>query len=103
MSSLAHVPLRSLELTIFLPHKPRPNQHMTSADLFALEMMDEEDEEEEDVSEEDISTPSPPPPGPTRPSLLSAERSKDEFDVKDYVRRFRALVPTLEKAVVRLI
>lgn len=109
MSSLAHAPLRSLEVTIFLPHKHRQNQYMTLDELFALEMAQEdsddfeEDDVEEDDAEEDVPNPSSPPPGPTRPSLSSAEHSEDEFDVEDYVRRFRALVPTLEKAVVRLI
>ncbi|KAL1943338.1 hypothetical protein VTO73DRAFT_4413 [Trametes versicolor] len=108
MSSLAHAPLRSLEVTIFLPHKHRQNQYMTSDELFALEMAQEdddfeEDDVEEDDAEEDVPNPSSPSPGPTHPSLPSAERSGDEFDIDDYVRRFRALVPTLEKAVVRLI
>lgn len=81
MSSLAHTPLQSLNVDIFMEGSdPQPEYSFSGL----LRMLGE------------ISV------DPEECPLLFTECSADELDLEGYVRRFSRLVPTLQRAKVRM-
>ncbi len=86
MSSLAHAPLRSLSIDMSIDILDPQPDHSSHARMLR----------------EFSGSPSPPPVDPQDCPLLLAERSADEFDMADYVRRFARLVPTLRQTTIRI-
>lgn len=81
MSSLAHTPLQSLNIDIFMEGSDPQPEYSFSGLLRTLG--------EISVDPQDC-------------PLLFTEHSADELDPEGYVRRFARLVPTLQKAKVRM-
>lgn len=81
MSSLTHTPLQSLNIDIFMEGSdPQPEYSFSGLLRMLGEIMVD----------------------PEECPLLFTERSADELDLEGYVRRFARLVPTLQRAKVRM-
>lgn len=81
MASLAHAPLQSLGIDLCMGvFDPHPEDFLPGYSRLHHEISD-----------------------PHSYPLLFAERSADEFDLEDYVRRFARLLPTLQRVTIRIL
>lgn len=87
MSSLVRAPLQSLEFTIKMWQLDPQRSHDSALARARWRRQLR-------------GLPEPPPRPPKHYPLNFAERSVEEFDVGEYLRRFAQRFPTLERAVV---
>lgn len=82
MASLAHAPLQSLGIDLCMGvFDSHPEDFLPGYSRLRHEVSD----------------------NPQSYPLLFAERSVDEFDLEDYVRRFARLLPTLQRVTIRIL